>query len=54
MSELDAELEAKMKVPVKVLDGVGFKGAFGTPKSLRVQLEAETRMMTVANPVFMH
>jgi len=51
---LDAEMSAKVSKPYTILDGRALKGAFGTPKGLRDQLEAEERMMTIANPVFMH
>jgi len=51
---INAEIDAKLKTPLKILDGVALKGTFGLPKGLRDQIEAETRIMTIANPVFMH
>tara|TARA_Y100000780_G_scaffold223992_1_gene234923 strand:+ start:6828 stop:7364 length:537 start_codon:yes stop_codon:yes gene_type:complete len=39
---------------LKFLDGISAAGIFGVPRPVRDTIEAETRVMTVANPVFMH
>ena len=51
---VDAAVAERITKPLRFLDGVAFKGIFGVPKAVRAKLEAETRVMTVANPVFMY
>lgn len=40
--------------PLKFYDGISHLGLFGVPKPIRDSLEAETRIITVDNPVFMY
>lgn len=53
-SEVDAEIKSRLKSELTFLDGTSMKGIFGTPKTVRNQLAAETRVMTIANPIFMY
>jgi len=51
----DEIIAARSLAPkLKFLDGISASGIFGVPKPVRDTVEAETRIMTVANPVFMH
>eukprot|EP01006_Ploeotia_vitrea_P012018 TRINITY_DN31945_c0_g1_i1.p2 TRINITY_DN31945_c0_g1~~TRINITY_DN31945_c0_g1_i1.p2 ORF type:complete len:327 (-),score=192.50 TRINITY_DN31945_c0_g1_i1:127-1107(-) len=40
--------------PLRHYDGVAHRGMFGTPKYVRQAIASEKRIMTLANPVFMH
>ncbi|KAI9916702.1 hypothetical protein PsorP6_016711 [Peronosclerospora sorghi] len=46
-------VETRISKPLKFLDGVSHMGLFGLPKIVREALEKETRVITIANPVFM-
>lgn len=53
---IDAKIESRLKggaASLRYYDGVSHKGAFGLPKCSRKDLDAEDRVMTVDNPVFM-
>lgn len=54
VKDIDAQLSAALSSDLKILDGIALKGSFGLPKGLRDQIAAETRLMTIANPVFMY
>ena len=51
---LDDAISSRLTKPLRFLDGRAFKGIFGVPKTVRAVLEAETRVMTAANPIFMY
>jgi spermidine synthase len=50
----DRAIEARIEGELRFLDGVARRGIFGIPKSVRKALAAETRHMTIDNPVFMY
>ena len=57
IEERDAALNNRFEggvSPLKYYDGVTHLGMFGLPKEVRTHLREETRIMTLANPVFMH
>ena len=56
-AELDALVSSRFpegKDDMEYYDGITHKGMFGLPKKIRNTCEKETRVMTKANPVFMH
>lgn len=54
-ASIDEVIEARgLTGSLKFLDGVTACGIFGVPRPVRRALEDEKRIMTVANPVFMH
>jgi spermidine synthase len=54
VAEVDATIEARITGDLRFMDGVAMKGILGVPKSARKALAEETRVMTVADPVFMY
>lgn len=53
----DAALSSRFEggvSPLKYYDGITHLGIFGLPLEVRTHLAGETRIMTQANPVFMH
>ena len=55
--ERDAALRSRFEggvSPLKFYDGITHLGIFGLPLEVRTHLAGETRIMTQANPVFMH
>lgn len=50
----DAIAARGLTADLKFMDGISAAGIFGVPRPVRDTIEAETRVMTVANPVFMH
>lgn len=50
----NALVDARISGPTKFYDGVSHLGLFGLPKNVREALEAEKRVITVDNPVFMY
>jgi spermidine synthase len=57
-AQTDALIEARLRpagtAPLRFLDGVSHRGIFGIPLPVRQALEAEERIITVDNPVFMY
>lgn len=51
---MDKAIADRLTSPLRFLDGVTFKGLFGTPKPVRDACAAEKRIMTKDNPVFMY
>eukprot|EP00924_Labyrinthula_sp_SR-Ha-C_P008133 snap_masked-scaffold_11-processed-gene-4.30-mRNA-1 protein AED:0.00 eAED:0.00 QI:0/-1/0/1/-1/1/1/0/328 len=54
IQELDLLIGQNICGQTKFLDGVSLKGLFGIAKSIRAECEAEDRVMTIDNPVFMY
>ncbi|GLD98147.1 hypothetical protein PINS_up006844 [Pythium insidiosum] len=54
IAETDALVKARINKPLKHYDGLSHLGLFGVPKPIRDALDAETRVITVDNPVFMY
>lgn len=50
----DSEIEARITGELRFYDGITHGGLFGVPKWLRAAVEAEERIMTIDNPVFMY
>jgi predicted membrane-bound spermidine synthase len=54
-AEFDARIEARgLTEKMQFLDGITAVGILAVPMPLRKAIRAETRIMTMANPVFMH
>ena len=51
---IDEAISKNVNGQSKFYDGVTHMGMFGIPKDIRRDLKAETRIMTMDNPVFMH
>ena len=51
---LDAEIARRIAGELKFYDGVSHMGVFGVPKEVRLGLDAEERVMTRDNPIFMY
>lgn len=49
----DALVAKRLSRPLRFYDGITHRGLFGVPKEVRDKIEAETRVMTIDNPVFM-
>ncbi|TMW67038.1 hypothetical protein Poli38472_012154 [Pythium oligandrum] len=54
ISETNALVAARISKPTKHYDGISHLGMFGLPKPIRDSVEAEKRVITVDNPVFMY
>eukprot|EP00938_MAST-03A_sp_MAST-3A-sp1_P003471 g3471.t1 len=54
MSKIDALIEKRINGKLKFLDGISWRGLFGTAKEIRTQCKEETRVMTKDEPVFMY
>ena len=56
-ADVDADIAARVKggaAALRFYDGVSHGGIFGLSKPIRASLAAETRIITIANPVFMY
>lgn len=54
-AEVDARLESRLDTSrLRHYDGVTHRGLFGIPKTIRQAIEAEDRVITKENPVFMY
>lgn len=51
--DTDALVAKRLSRPLRYYDGITHRGLFGVPKEVREKIEAEERVMTIANPVFM-
>lgn len=54
LDEVDAAIAAAVSTPLRFMDAVALKGVIGLPKAVRDAIAAETRTMTIADPVFMY
>lgn len=52
--EIDDAIEKRIRGPLKFLDGISWRGLFGTAKEIRNHCKDETRVMTKDTPVFMY
>ncbi|DAZ98408.1 TPA: hypothetical protein N0F65_000122 [Lagenidium giganteum] len=54
IADTNAIVESRLTSKLKFYDGISHLGLFGVPKPIRDALDAETRIITVDNPVFMY